>query len=154
MQQNRKEELQIAIAEDAEAKSAFDQLRFVDCARRLKSVLPRERKPLPLSEMGIIALYESDPETGFAILEKLDAVAAINPRVKRIVRYMAPGTAESMLPDFSMAPIRQALTAPVEYGGIGLSESQARLLLEAGEQPPAVDPIDIEQLWRQHAHAN
>lgn len=142
----RKSQIETLIANDAIAKGYFDAGRYGDCALRLGQIAPPIRKPLPLSEMGIMAIYADHPMTGETICQTIEGVSQGNPIVARMRRFLGPGVGPESLPDFSLPGIRQALTAPIHLGGLGLTEQQAAPLLAAGQQPDTFSGRDIEQL--------
>ena len=111
---------------------------------RLGEIAPPIRKPLPLSEMGVMAIYSEDVITGETILQTIDGVSQANPIVARIKRFIGPGVGTESLPDFSLPGIRQALTTPVNLGGLGLTDQQAAPLLRAGEKPDTFSGLEIE----------
>lgn len=146
MKPERIDELRNLIDSDQTAKSLFDLRHYADCAMRLQEIAPPVRKPLPLSQLGVIELYSDNPIQGVAVLDALDEAAKTNPLIRRIVAFMGPGNPGSSLPDFSLSAIRQALIAPKPVGGIGLSETEAGPILRAGEQPDSFTGVEIESI--------
>lgn len=144
MKQERINELKNLIENDQTAKSLFNLGHYGDCAMRLQEIAPPVRRPLPLSQLGVIELYADNPIQGVAVLDALDEAAKTNPLIRRIVAFMGPGNPESSLPDFSLPAIRQALIAPKDVGGIGLSETAAGPILRAGEQRYEITGLDVE----------
>lgn len=142
----RKSQIETLIANDAIAKGHFDAGRYGDCALRLGEIAPPVRKPLPLSEMGIMAIYSDDPMTGEIICQTIEGVSQGNPIVARMRKFLGPGVGPESLPDFSLPGIRQALTAPIHLGGLGLTEQQAAPLLRAGEKRDTFSGLDIEHV--------
>lgn len=154
---NEEKKLQIAncINSDPDLADAFAQRRFGDVAAKLEELLPRIPKSLPLSQMGVLALYRDDQDTAFAMLDALDEAAKTNSKIRRIVNFMGPGTPDGSLPDFGIPAIRDSLIAPKQAGGVGLTQSQVAILFEAGEQRQSVTAIEVESLWEElNANAN
>lgn len=143
MQHARTQQILALIRSDDTAQSMFTAGKHVELAERLTDIAPPVRRSLPLSEMGIMLLYGADVETAMHVLQSIDAAAQINPVVARIARFLAPGVSAESLPDFSLPPIRQALTAPLPHG-IGLTPEQAAPILRAGEQPDRFTPLEVE----------
>lgn len=147
-------ELRQLIAGDAVATDLFRRGQFADCAQRCREIAPRVYQPAKLSRIGILGLYADAPQVAIAILEAIETAAANNRLFREVYSFMAPGTPVEQLPDFGLPPIRAALTAPQEHGGIGLTPHQALPLLRAGEQPDNITALDVERLpkgnqWQQ-----
>lgn len=141
-------ELQHLIAGDPVADDLFRRGQYADCAHRCRQIAPKVYAPAKLSRIGILGLYANAPTVAIAILEAIETAAANNRLFREVYSFMAPGTAPEQLPDFGLPPIRAALTAPQEHGGIGLSHEQALPLLVAGEQPDDITALDVERLPR------
>ena len=149
------QELKQLIQSDPEATQLIEQGNDWDCAVRCSEIAPLIRKPLPLSGMGVMSVYENDPMTGETILQTIEGIAAtgLNPIVARINKFIAPGVGPESLPDFSLPAIRQALVTPVEFGGIGLTQEQAGPILRAGETKQTITALEVEQVRIQLWHS-
>lgn len=147
------QELKQLIQSDPEATQLIEQGNDWDCAVRCSNIAPPIRKLLPLSQMGVLAIYEADPMTGETVLQTIEGIAdtGLNPIIARINRFIAPGVGPESLPDFSLPGIRQALVTPIEQGGIGLTQEQAGPLLRAGETKQVITALEVEfvrtRLW-------
>lgn len=138
------EELRNLIEGDAQAKAYFDSGNDSACAVRCGEIAPPVLVELKLSEIGIMLIYANDPMAGETVLQTFEAVAAGgSPIVKRLLRFMGPEVTPEKHPDFSLAPIRSALTTPVQSGGLGLTTEQAAPILRAAERQPTVTHLDI-----------
>jgi hypothetical protein len=137
-------DLKQLIESDQRAKDLFEQCRFGDCAMRCSEIAPKVYKHLPLSQIGIIAVYKNDLTLADQVLTALETASKVNRIIGVMVRFMGPGNQESY-PDFGDPSIRAALTIP-QPNGLGLTPQQAAPLLAAGEQPDRITGIDIEKL--------
>ena len=133
------------IAADQHAAAALAQGRYGDCAIRCCEIAPRVPRSLPLSFMGIIAVYRDDLAVGGEVIAALNTVAYVNPIIGLMVSFMTREAAEDARPDFGDPSIRAALTAPQPHG-LGLTPQQAAPLLAAGQQPDTITGRDIELL--------
>lgn len=124
----------------------YAENRFEECATRVREIADPIRKPLPLSQMGILAIYESQIGLGEFVLQRIDETALVNPVVKRFLSFMKAGGSVESLPDFSLPSIRAALTLDQSEGGLGLTLEQAAPILAAGVQPDETDHVTIAQL--------
>lgn len=134
-----KQELQDLIASDEVARELANRADDAALAKRLSEIAPPAYRECRLSRLGLLSLY-SNPQDGMTVLARIDAVKQVNPLVAEIARYMEPGVDAAMLPDFGLPAIRAALTAPIEAGGLGLSQELAEPILRAGEQQPTITP--------------
>lgn len=133
------------IAADQQAAAALAQGRYGDCAIRCCEIAPRVPRSLPLSFMGIIAVYRDDLQLGGEVITALQTVAYVNPIIGLMVSFMTREAAVDARPDFGDPSIRAALTAPQPHG-LGLTPQQAAPLLAAGQQPDTITGRDIELL--------
>jgi hypothetical protein len=145
-------ELKKLIESDEIALGFLNNCDDVLCASRCTEIAPKIPKKLLLSRIGILELYEANPSDGITVLKTIDAVSKNNPLVAEIASFMSPDTSPDSRPDFSIKIIRSSLTAPVEFGGLGLTVEQARPILLAGEQHQVITPIEVEyirtRLWQ------
>jgi hypothetical protein len=119
-------------------------------ARHLTETMPGKIIPLRISELGLLALY-TDPMQGETVLQTIEAVAEVNPIIKRVLKFMQPGVPESSLPDFSLPGVRLALKAPTNLGGLGLTDALAQPLLDAMEVADVVSAMEVSEAvsaWR------
>ena len=133
------------ISADQQAAAALAQGRYGDCAIRCCEIAPQVPRPLPLSFMGIIAVYRDNLQLGGEVIAALQTVAYVNPIIGLMVSFMTREAAEDARPDFGDPSIRAALTAPQPHG-LGLTPQQAAPLLAAGQQPDTITGRDIELL--------
>jgi hypothetical protein len=119
-------------------------------AKQLTETMPGKIVSLRISELGLLGIY-ADPSQGETVLQTIEAVALQNPIIKRVLKFMQPGVPEASLPDFSLPGVRMALKAPVEMGGLGLSDALAQPLLDAMTVPDVVSAIEVSEavaVWR------
>jgi hypothetical protein len=133
------------IANDQHAAAALAEGRYGDCAIRCCEIAPRVPRSLPLSFMGIIAVYRDNLQLGGEVIAALNTVAYVNPIIGLMVSFMTREAAVDARPDFGDPSIRAALTAPQPHG-LGLTPQQAAPLLAAGQQPDTITGRDIELL--------
>ena len=128
------------------AADHFANARDSECAARCRAIAEKDLVSLRLSELGVMALY-ANPADAETVLQTIEAVAnGGNPVVKRILKFMQPGVPEASLPDFSLPAIRAALTAPANFGGLGLSAELAAPILQAAEREKNITPAMVERL--------
>lgn len=143
------QELLNLIKSDAIATNLINLSQDHLCAERCSLIAPKIRKELLISRLGILELYSANPFLGILVLQKIDSAALNNPVVKEVVSFMRPESFS--LPDFSLTSIRNALIAPLEMGGIGLTYEEAAPILNAGSQFQNITPLEVEhvriQLW-------
>ena len=138
--------LKAIIQSDRQCVQLFADNRSEECAKRVTELAPPIRKQLPLSQMGVLSLYESQIEVGEFVLQRMDQIALVNPVVRRLWKFMDAGSATESLPDFSAPGIRAALTTDQSQGGLGLTLEQAKPILDAGEQPDETTHVQIFEL--------
>lgn len=138
------DKLRGVIRSDHQAVEDYMARRFSDCAARVNAIAPPKAKVCPLSRLGIIALHRANGNLAATVLQKLDAAAQINPMIAEVVQFMKAEARE--LPDFGIEEIRQALVAPVSFGGVGLTSQEAEPILAAGVEPDSTTPFEIETL--------
>lgn len=109
------------------------------CASRCREIAPKEIRETLLTELSILK-HIPDPENAETILQTVEGVAVVSPTVQRILKWLQPGAPGV---DFGDARIRAAMTAPVEAGGVGLSEKQAAPLLALAEHEPNITAADV-----------
>jgi hypothetical protein len=137
------QELKTLIESDSAALAAFTAGADADCAIRCMSIATPATIETRLSRLGILSLY-ANPSVGYSVLATIDAVAASNPVVGVIRSFMGPEVHPECLPDWGLASIRAALTAPTESGGLGLTSDQAGPILRAAEVPQQITTGEIE----------
>ena len=145
MTPQRADQIRSLIANDPIAKSLFDDGRYGDCAVRLSAIALPITRSLPLSKMGIVAVYRDNPMLAMQVLAALESASKVNPIIAVMLAFMGPGNPENSYPDFGDPSIRAALTAPQPHG-LGLTPQQAAPLLAAGQQPDTITGRDIELL--------
>ena len=92
------------------------------------------------TELGIITAF-ADPADGETVLQTLEAAAASNPLLARMLRWLAPGMPGL---DFGNAGLRAAVSA---YHAAGvLTTTQRDTLLALGERAVVVSASDIARV--------
>lgn len=136
------QQLKALIDSDSTAAALAAAKNDFACAERCMEITQKVLKPLPLSELGLLALYESDPILGETVLQTIEGVAEQNPIVRRVFKFASEKS--NNLPDWGSASIRATLTRPVVENGIGLTEAQAGPILRAAEQTPTITALEVE----------
>lgn len=144
MSQLSPQQLYALILSDAIALQHLNTANDDLCARRCTEIAPPYPKELKLSFAGVLRLYKDNPTKGSFINEKLRNLAETNALFKDIVDFMSHYTPSESYPDFSLAPIRQALTTPESQGGAGFTQEQVQRILDAGIQRDHVHPLEVE----------
>jgi len=137
------QELRTLIESDAQALALAQSGAADQCAIRCMAIAPRVLTPTRITELGVMAVYP-DGTTGEAVLQQIEAVAAQNPIVARVAKWMLPGAIGI---DFADARVRAIWTLPVASGGIGLTEAQAAPLLAAAEIAPSISGADVQTAY-------
>lgn len=141
------------IKSDQIALERLDAADDQGCAIRCTEIIPPYPKELKLSFIGVLKLYQDEPQVGMVVNRKLRALATKNDLIKDIVDFMGASTPAESYPDFAIPPIRQALTLPEAEGGAGFTVQQVQRILEAGVQPDQVHPWEVELVRCQlHTH--
>lgn len=153
MSQLTPQELLALIRSDTLATQYMNQSKDYECAARCSDIAPVVPKELRLSFVGVLSLYRDIPAQGAYINKRLREVAANNEMVADIVAFMSSATPSESYPDFSIAPIRQALTTPVNQGGAGFTQEQVQRILDAGVQKQEVSVLEVEQVRIQLWHS-
>ena len=152
MSQLTPQELLALIRSDTLATQDMNQQKDYECAERCTEIAPVVPKELRLSFVGVLSLYRDIPAQGAFINKRLSEIAVNNEMVADIVAFMSSATPSESYPDFSIAPIRQALTAPVNQGGAGFTQEQVQRILDAGVQKQEVTLLEVEyvrtRLWQ------
>jgi hypothetical protein len=137
------EELKTLIESDSEALRLASTGAADLCAARCRAIAPKETREILLTELSILRL-SADPIVAETILQTMEAIATQNPLLKRALKWMQPGAPGL---DFGNPVVRQMLTMPVDQGGVGLTEEQARPLLAAAEVEPSISGADVSTAW-------
>lgn len=137
------EELKALIESDEQALALAKAGSADMCAARCREIAPKLPTKTVLTELSILALYD-DPAVGEAVLQQIEAVAAGNPVVARVAKWMLPGTPGV---DFGDARIRTLLTAPINAGGLGLSNEQAAPILSSAEVAQSISGADVSTAY-------
>jgi len=139
------EELKTLIESDATATASANLEDWVAVASRASSIAPALLRETPLSELSILRL-SSDPVAAETVLQQIEQVAQQNPVVARVLKWMKPESQRGL--DFGDPRVRGMLTTPINQGGCGLSEEQARPLLAAAEYQPEISPLECRIAMR------
>lgn len=146
------QELLSLIQSDPVATAYMNQSKDSECAKRCSDIAPLIPKELKLSFSGVLRLYKDAPTQGVFINKRLKELAATSDLFRDVVDFMSHFTPSESYPDFSIAPIRQALIAPEETGGAGFTQAQVQQILDAGVQKQQVTPLEVEfvrtRLWQ------
>jgi hypothetical protein len=137
------QELKALIESDAEATRLASTGAADLCAARCREIAAKETRETLLTELSILRL-SADPIAAETILQTMEAIAEQNQLLKRALKWMQPGAPGL---DFGNPVVRSMLTMPVEQGGVGLSEEQARPLLAAAEVEPQISGADVSTAW-------
>ena len=137
------EELKSLIESDAEALRLASTGAADLCAARCREIAPRVTQRTLLTELGILSLYPnpSDAET---VLQTIETVAQGNPVVNRVLKWLQPGAPGV---DIGDARVRSLLVAPVQSGGVGLSQELAGPMLRSAEVAPEISGADVSTAW-------
>lgn len=144
------QEIRTEILASQELRALIESGQDATIAARLTEDMPGKIVPLRISELGLLALY-ANPADGEAVLQTIEQVAAGNPIIKRVLKFMQPGVPENSLPDFSLPGVRLALKTPIVAGGLGLSDALAQPLLDAMEVADNVSANEVSaavSAWR------
>jgi hypothetical protein len=109
------------------------------CAARCEAIAPPDLTEAKLTELGVMSLYEN-PADAEAVLATIEAVAEGNQLVARVLKWIQPGAPGV---NFGDARVRAMLVAPVNVGGVGLSQELATPLLQYAERTPVVSASDV-----------
>lgn len=137
------DELRALIESDAEAKALAETGAADLCAARCRAIAPKVTQLTRITELSILSLY-SDPADAEKVLQTIETVAAGNPVVNRVLKWLQPGAPGV---DVGDARVRQLLVAPVQSGGVGLSAELAQPLLAAAEVEPQISGADVSTSW-------
>ena len=124
------------------AKAGNDE----ECAARLRTIAAPVYSEAMLTELSFYGLY-ADPADAETVLKTIETVAASNPFVARLIKWLQPGAPGV---NFGDPRIKAALTAPVVSGGLGLSPDLAAPLLALGVLPPAITAADVDAVRAEH----
>lgn len=137
-------ELKTLIESDAEATAFANAGNDEACAARCSVIAPKVLIPLRLGDINIVALF-ADPVGGETVCQTIEAIAEQNPIVKRAWRWAEPGKPGL---DVGDVRVRAMLVAPINLGGVGLTEEQAAPILAAAEQQQRFTAAQIGEAWR------
>lgn len=109
------------------------------CAARCVAIAPKVLVSTRLGDINIVGLFDN-PADGEAVCQTIEAIADINPVVRRAWRWAGPSSPGI---DVGDAKVRLLLVAPTNAGGIGLTPEQAAPLLAAAEKPQSITAQDV-----------
>lgn len=115
-----------------------------DAAARLRGIADPVYEERLVTELGIYNIYPN-PADAETVLQTIEAVAEVNPFVKRLLKWLQPG---AIGVNFGDPRVKAALMAPVESGGLGLSKELAAPLLAVGKTQPAITAAMIGESMR------
>jgi hypothetical protein len=137
------EELKSLIESDSEALRLASTGAADLCAARCRAIAPKVTQQTMISELSILNLY-ANPMDAETVLQTIETVAKGNPVVNRVLKWLQPGAPGI---DIGDARVRQLLVAPLQAGGVGLSQELARPLLAAAEAEPQISGADVSTAW-------
>lgn len=137
------QELKALIESDAEAKRLASTGAADLCAARCREIAPKVARQTMVSELSILNVYPN-PADAETVLQTIEAVAKANPVINRVLKWLQPGAPGI---DIGDARVRGLLVAPVQSGGVGLSQELARPLLAAAEVAPEISGADVSTAW-------
>ena len=139
-------QLKTLIESDQEATAHFAAGRDLQCAERCTQIAPQVYRECRLRWNRIVALF-SNLTTAASVQAKINAVAESNPLVKEIADSLKSDSQDPC--DLGHSTVRALLTAPVQSGGIGLSEQEAAPLLAAGRQQQVITANEVSACRQQ-----
>ena len=137
------QELRTLIESDAQALALAKSGAADLCAARCMQVAPKIPASTLLTELSILRVY-ANPADGEAVLQQFETVAASNPVVARVLKWIRPGAPGV---DFGDVRVRAMLTLAVNQGGIGLTNVQAAPLLAAAEVSQSISGSDVSTAY-------
>jgi len=137
------QDLRTLIESDIQALALAQAGAADQCATRCMVIAPKVLTSTYMTELSVMAIYP-DATTGEVVLQQIEAVAAQNPIVARVAKWMLPGAPGI---DFADARVRAIWTLPIASGGIGLTQAQAAPLLAAAEIAPSISGADVETAY-------
>lgn len=137
------EELRALIESDAEARALAESGAADVCAARCRAIAPKVTQQTRATELTILSLY-ANPADAVLVLQTIETVAQSNTVVAYVLKWLQPGAPGI---DIGDARVRQLLVAPVQSGGVGLSEELAAPLLAAAEVEPQISGSDVSTAW-------
>lgn len=137
------EQLRLLIESDAEATRLASTGAADLCAARCRAIGPRATVETRVTELSILAAYPN-PANGVTVLKTIETVAATNPVVAYVLKWLQPGAPGV---DIGDARVRTLLTTPVAQGGVGLTPELARPLLALAETEPSITGADVSTAW-------
>lgn len=115
-----------------------------DAAARLRDIVDPVYEERLITELSIYNIYPNQADAE-RVLQTIEAVAEVNPFVKRLLKWLQPGAVGV---NFGDPRVKAALTAPVESGGLGLSKELAAPLLAVGKTQPAITAAHVGEAMR------
>lgn len=137
------EDLKKLIESDSEARKLAESGAADLCAARCRAIAAKVTQETRVTELTILSLY-ANPIDGETVMQTIETVAESNPVVRRILKWLQPNAPGV---DMGDSRVRKLLVAPVQAGGVGLSEEQARPLLAAAEVEPQISGADVSTAW-------
>lgn len=137
------QELRTLIESDAQALALAQSGAADLCAKRCMAIAPKVPTSTLLTELSILRAY-TNPADGEAVLQQIETVAASNPVVARVLKWIRPGAPGV---DFGDVRVRAMLTLAVNQGGIGLTNVQAAPLLAAAEVSQSISGSDVSTAY-------
>lgn len=138
-------DLRLLILADSQALVLAKAGDDTACAARCLQIAPREiAAGTRLTERGLLKLF-TDPAAGEACLEKIEAAAAVNPLVQRIIGWVKP-PADGI--DLGDSDIRSSIDALCAAGVLTTVERDT--LKSGGERQSAISAQDVSAAVARH----
>jgi hypothetical protein len=138
-------ELKALIQSDPQARAYVEAGNDESCAARCRSIAPPTIVSYKIADINIVGMFDN-PADGEAVCQQIEAVAEVNPIVRRAVKWILETSSPGL--DLGEPKIRHLLTLPISSGGVGLTAEQAAPLLRAAERQPNITAADIAVAWR------
>lgn len=138
------QELKQLILSDEQALAFAGSGNYTECAIRCESIASPKIVNTFIGELGFFGLYQS-PLQAEAVMQKIEAVAQVNPVVNRLLKWVQPGAPGV---NFGDSRVRYMLTLPMESGGLGFTSQEALPLLEAAETKRRITIDMVAEAWR------
>lgn len=133
------DELKQLILADPTAKDLAERGADDRCAERCREIAPPVPVEFRITELTVLSLY-ADPEQGERVMGKIETAANTSAAVRRILKWMQPGAPGV---DAGDARVRALLTADPINHGAGLTDAEAKPILDAASAPPQISGKDV-----------
>lgn len=138
------QELKQLILSDELAQSLALAGNYTECANRCAEIAPPKVVDFFVGELGIFGLYGSTQQAE-AVIQKIEAIALVNPVIKRLLKWIQPGAPGI---NFGDSRVRYMLQLPLNEGGLGLTNDEASPLLRSAETKRRITIEMVAEAWR------